>query len=222
MSKPAKVNFRLIERAQDLEESRSIYKLLDSLIEAHHDHLDSRRVAVAWRFGWIADPDGRLVLGQCKKASDLDRELHDFDFVILLNWDFWSSSEVTEEQRAALMDHELCHASEKLDGDLEPVFDIRGRKKFRIRKHDIEEFRCIVDRHGLYKSDLQAFAEAIKSAQENPLFADQQRDQAIDNTTVEISANGGTPVKTTIKKMREATSRIGGRPRRAPRGGVRA
>ncbi len=49
-------------------------------------------------------------------------------------------------------------------------YDERGRRVFRTRKHDIEEFRCIVERHGCYKTDLVAFAQAIVDKRKAPLF----------------------------------------------------
>lgn len=169
MGKPKAVNYQLVER--DSEEGAPVYEMLRELVEEYHDHLTSNRIAVMWRFGWKADPDGRIQLGACKKASDIDRELRkNLDFVILLSWDFWSAAQVSDEQRKALLDHELMHAAEALDDDMEPKVDSRGRKVFRIRKHDVEEFTDIVRRHGIWKSDLEAFAEALYKRAQAPLF----------------------------------------------------
>jgi hypothetical protein len=132
----------------------------------HHSHLDDAKIAVAWMLDVKANVDGFLVLGKCKKQSDLDREMREFDFVIFLNSTTWK--QFNEKQRAALMDHELCHAGvaeDKKSGD--QVLDERGRKVYRIKKHDIEEFESVIRRHGLYKRDLQRFAKACA---EGPLF----------------------------------------------------
>jgi hypothetical protein len=123
------------------------------------------RIALAWATSWKPDVDGRLVLGKCKKASDLDRELAPFDFVILLNRDFWLNPRVTDRQRDALLDHELMHAAIAYDEHGDPKIDARGRTVYRIRKHDIEEFRDVVARHGCYKADLEDFARAIARAE---------------------------------------------------------
>jgi hypothetical protein len=53
---------------------------------------------------------------------------------------------------------------------MEPKEDPDGRKLYRIRKHDIEEFQAIVVRHGLYKQDLEAFAKEAVKALQSPLF----------------------------------------------------
>ena len=61
------------------------------------------------------------------------------------------------------MDHELCHASVRCDKNSgEPMVDERNRLIYRIRKHDIEEFADIVERHGTYKRDLELFAQALR------------------------------------------------------------
>lgn len=139
-----------------------MHRLLEEIREAHHEEIFEARIALAWCTSWHPDRDGLLVLGKCKKASDLDRELAAFDFVILLNKLVWQDFSFTEEQKRALVDHELCHADvarDPVSGD--KVRDERGRQVFRIRKHDIEEFRDIVARHGCYKRDLEAFGKAI-------------------------------------------------------------
>src|SRR6185369_7142915 len=109
MGKRKKVSYQLIKR--DSDAGRPIYAMLKDLIEQHHEELTNARLAVAWNLSWKPDADGRVTLGKCKKASDLDRELAAFDFVILLQAEFWQDAEVTEDQRRALLDHELCHAT---------------------------------------------------------------------------------------------------------------
>jgi hypothetical protein len=164
--KQKQVNFMLIPRDEEV----LLYDLLDELVGAHHDELAEARIALAWRFGWSADPDGRLVLGQCKKASDLDRLLHDHDLIILLNYEVWHGVDFSEEQKRALLDHELCHGALQLDEEHEPVEDTNGRKCYRLRKHTIEEFHEIVQRHGLWKADIASFAAAAMEAKHLPLF----------------------------------------------------
>ena len=161
-SKPKKVSYALI--AKDSDVGRRLYTMLQELIVAHHEDLGEARIALAWNTAWKPDVDGRVTLGQCKKASDLDRELAAFDFVILLRRDFLESPSVTALQRRALIDHELMHAAVKYDSSGEPAIDERGRPVYRIRKHDIEEFTAIVDRYGCWKHDLESFAQALDRA----------------------------------------------------------
>lgn len=170
-AKPKKVPFRLITK----EDHRfaGMHRILSGLVSDHHPHLKNARIALAWHSGWKADTDGRMKLGMCKLASDFDRQLHDFDFVIVLNRSFWTSMEVTDAQRKALLDHELCHAEVSIDpATNDPKETELGRTIYRIRRHDIEEFSAIVERHGLYKKDLEHFAAAIARGPMLPLEGD--------------------------------------------------
>lgn len=150
----------------DTEIGRPMYERLYRLLDTHHDELSkaSARVAIAWAKNWKADADGRVTLGKCKRASDLDRELAPYDFVILLNRFFWVDQRVTDVQRDALMDHELCHAAVAYEQNGEPKRDERGRSVFRMRRHDLEEFADIAARYGCWKGDIESFAQALERA----------------------------------------------------------
>lgn len=156
-----KVPYKLIGPTSDV--GKPIYAMLKQLVKNHHDDLLDARIALAWCESWKGDTDGHLKLGMCRKASDLDREFIEFDFIIVLNKQWWTYPGVEPKHHFALIDHELCHATVRLDKFMEPVVDERGRKCWRIRKHDIEEFGCIVKRHGLYKADLEKFASDLKA-----------------------------------------------------------
>jgi hypothetical protein len=163
--KPKKVAYELIPERSDV--GRPLYARLERLLQAHHGEISGEgvRIALAWATSWHPDVDGRLTLGKCKRATDLDRELAPYDFVILLNRDFWQDARVSEVQRDALLDHELCHAGIAYDANGEPKVDTRRRTVFRTVKHSIEEFIDVVDRHGCYKADLEAFARALRRQQ---------------------------------------------------------
>lgn len=158
-----RVSYELIDAKSVV--GQPIYKLLRELVKSYHEHLVDARIALAWCTSWRPDVDGRVTLGKCKKASDLDRELSAHDFVILLRKSWWQDLTTTPAQRAALLDHELCHASVRCDertGD--PVLDERGRKVYRTRKHDWEEFTDVIARHGIYTRDMELAAAAILKA----------------------------------------------------------
>jgi hypothetical protein len=109
--------------------------------------------------------DGRLTLGRCKKVTDLEREFMPYDFIIILNRDFWEDERVTDHQRRALLDHELCHAAVATDREGDPRVDEKNRVVYRTRKHTLEEFHEIVDRYGLYKQDLEEMWRTMCRAQ---------------------------------------------------------
>jgi hypothetical protein len=164
MSKPKKINFELIE-----DVNSEPYAVLANMRKYHTD-LAGAKIAMAWRKNLKPDKDGRLVLGQCVKVTDLQREFIEYDFVILLNRETWIDPMFTDDKKCALVDHELCHATVDTD-DEGTRYDVRGRKVWRTRKHEIEEFRAIVQRHGCYKRDLELFAEALTKKRKSPLFS---------------------------------------------------
>lgn len=170
MAKPKKILFEIVKR-EDVLLSGNPYELLDEIRAENHFDTAEARIALAWKKGTKPDVDGHLILGKCVKASDLQRELVDYDFVIVLNKEVWEDPEFTRAQKLALIDHELCHAARAEDGDGHPMTDTKGRPVWRTRRHDIEEFRCIVERHGCYKRDLELFAREIVRKQNSPLLA---------------------------------------------------
>lgn len=165
---PKKINYELIQ-----DEKHEAYRLMDQIRAKFHKSIAQARIGVAWRKSLKPDVDGHLILGKCVKASDLSRELAAYDFIILLNREVWQEAEFTEKKKRALIDHELCHAEIALDKKtLEPKYDERGRNIWRTKKHDIEEFQAVVERHGCYKRDLENFAKALlEKRAEPPLFA---------------------------------------------------
>lgn len=161
---PKKPKYQLID--PKTQEGGAIHAMITALVREHHDSdLRDARIAAAWMVGVKADRDGRVVLGRMRKASELDREFVKHDLVLVLNRDQWHV--LSEPQRLALVDHELCHARASLDSKtLEPVHDAHGNRVYRLRKHDVEEFREIVERHGLWKADVELFAASTEKAKQ--------------------------------------------------------
>ena len=157
-----KVNYVLIPPGEDP------YQVLAEAM-VFHDDLGPAKIGMAWRLRTKSDVDGKIVLGKCVKVSDLQKEFYDHDFVIVLNREYWLS--FSEKQKLALVDHELCHIARALNPEtLEPICDERGRKVWRVCRHDIEEFVGVVKRHGIWKQDLERFADALRKSNNNPLF----------------------------------------------------
>ncbi len=161
------VNVQVIAEKDSAGDTNEIYLMMAALLIQHHDHLAEARIALAWNLSWSADPDGRLQLGKCKKVGDLDRQLHGYDFVILLNKEAWEEPEFDTAKKLALLDHELCHAQVKRDKHDEVVKDENGKIVYRIKKHSLEEFSEIVTRHGIWKDDIRAFVQrAVRASRE--------------------------------------------------------
>lgn len=78
----------------------------------------------------------KIVLGECKKVTDLEKLYCPHDFLILI---YEKNCEgLTDEQMKILIWHELNHIG----------IDEKG--KFFVKPHDIEEFEDIINAHGLH------------------------------------------------------------------------
>lgn len=163
--KPKRATYERIDREAD---KLGVYAVLDACLEEYRKDLTEEKcaVALAWRYGLKTNRDGQLVLGKCKKVSDLDKQFQGFDFIIILNSEAWAK--LDDSQRRALMHHELCHAAISLDQNGNVKKDARERTMFRVRKHDVEEFGDVIAEHGCYKSDLSAFVLAAVNSKRPP------------------------------------------------------
>lgn len=68
------------------------------------------------------------------------------DFLIRLDAGFFSIC--TDAEACAVIEHELYHCAQAMDGEGEPAFDLDGNPRWRIRPHDIEEFAGVIERYG--------------------------------------------------------------------------
>jgi hypothetical protein len=164
------VNYRIIPPL-DNGVAPEPYRLLEEIRDSHHAETLKARVALAWRLREKPDKDGHVVLGRCIKVSDLNKEFADWDFIITLNRTAWDDLEFTKAMKMALLDHEMMHAQPSCDSESgEQIMDERNRPCWRTRKHDCEEFFDIVRRHGVWKRDLEIFAETLLKKKQPELF----------------------------------------------------
>lgn len=129
-----------------------VEELARKLIEEHHPELVGIRIDYVFRSP-AANHGGKVVLGKARKISGLAAFLahHEGAFLVMeIAGDVWQ--ELTERKRAALVDHELCHMGT----------DDNGGPK--ILSHDVEEFVVVVERHGIWKRDLESFQLAAQLA----------------------------------------------------------
>lgn len=82
-----------------------------------------------------------------EKYRDNDDEIETFRIIEIVK-PLWQH--LTPEQRVALIDHELCHFA----------------PDNKMRRHDLEEFREVVERNGFYLPDVKQFAETLKKREE--------------------------------------------------------
>lgn len=142
-----------------------VVEIARELIRVVEDHepLAQVHIEFVWRDRASSSRD-RTVLAKARKITGLNAflvnhasgvvngsEANEPFFVVEVAFDTWGR--LTPEQRVALVDHELCHLSVDRDDDGGLVLSLRG--------HDLEEFGCIVRRHGLWKSDVTRFAGEV-------------------------------------------------------------
>lgn len=141
-----------------------VAELARPLIEEHHP--DLRDVPIVYVFRSSAtSKGGRKVLARARlirglhaflpalASGDLTRHPefgYDF-FCMEAAADVWHH--LTDDQRVALVDHELCHFGVAYDPD-------DNTRSLWIRGHDVEEFIAVARRHGQWEVGLQALVAA--------------------------------------------------------------
>ncbi len=131
------------------EVSTKVLEIAKDLIQKYHPDLKEARVAFVFR-DKASKSANKMVLGKASKISDkLKAAGLDYDFLIWLAEEEYS--ELLPEQQRALIDHELCHCS-----FLDQVPE--------MRHHDIEEFKCIIERYGFWNMSLLEIKPALTNA----------------------------------------------------------
>ena len=115
-------------------------------------HEELAEADIAYLFVTDIKAKGKVCFAKMKKASEVERNFGDVDYVMIVNRVEWKG--FSDDQRRALVDHELCHCLVETGED--------GELKFKIRGHDLEEFKEIVERHGMWQPDIEAFASAVQ------------------------------------------------------------
>ena len=92
---------------------------------------------------------GFETLAKIRKATPVESHLNGgLDLVLIVSGPIWKA--MTDEQKLALIDHELCHVELTSPESGEPG-------AYLLRGHDIEEFNVIVKRHGDWWPHVAAF-----------------------------------------------------------------
>ena len=129
------------------------------IIAAHRPHLADLKICYMFR-DEAAVSEGRVVTGMCARADDRNWTVHGNDMIIEIARDVWNEAP-SDDFRRAIMDHELGHVGVRLDSDGSLMVDGKtGRAKTFCRKHDIEEFEDVLERHGAYHFALRKFLVA--------------------------------------------------------------
>lgn len=145
------------------EEVNEMAAEIFSRFETHQMLIDAKvRIDYVFAYG-DRDDDGQLVndalkkngvraLGLTRKIPLKDRALNRGDAEIALDGDWWSDA--GDEEKKALLDHELHHLIVKVD-ERGIVTDDLGRPLLKLRPHDYDFgfFAVIAARHGSHSQE---------------------------------------------------------------------
>lgn len=156
-----------------LEFSRSIEyeSVCERLIENFYPFLQGVEVVCVLRSSFFHDC--KRTVARIEKVSGMKAYLwtkrdgaQDQFFLIQLVAPLWN--ELKEPQQIAVLDHELCH----IELDEEKGF-------LTLRKHAIEEFPEIVERHGAYHDGLVIFHHALQRGELESATRDELLDRIL-------------------------------------------
>lgn len=146
-------------RAED-----DVLELAQDIIKNHRQDLTTTEIVYIFREK-AGKKAGKTIIATARKVAAKENVVHSFEgkpdviFVIEIGADAWT--ELSPEQKRAVMHHELCHCGfeESESGDLVPS----------IIPHDIEEFSAVVETHGFYMKDVVDFATKILNMKEQKI-----------------------------------------------------
>ena len=136
---------------------KEVLSIAQELIALHHPFLSACNIGFVMRDEAGAS-GGKTVPAHTTKVPDKIRPhlTQELDILIVIAEDQYSG--LSTDQRTALIDHELCHITVSKSG-------------WTTCAHDIEEFREIIERHGLWNEDLfNASTTLARSVGQLPLF----------------------------------------------------
>lgn len=169
----------------ELEHNSQPYKIMNTMIQKNHPHLQEAKIIL-----YATDRNrlraNNVVVASASRAPAKLKASTDADFTITIHITPWS--DLNQAQQTACLDHELMHCGVHYEPVKEQVGKTRqgkartkivrdeygrvqytneikrdddGAPKWRMIPHDLEEFRDIVERHGLWDQSLQEFKKAI-------------------------------------------------------------
>ncbi len=171
----------------ELEPNSTPYAIMKKLIAKNHTHLlDAKIIIYANDKNKLKG--NNIIIADASKSSHKMKASTCSDFNITLYMTAWS--ELNQSQQEACMDHELSHCgvcylpiTEQIGtpnkkgkvktkivkdefGRVQYSNEIKrdpqtGQPKWKLIPHDLEEFRDIVERHGIWDDSLKSFKEIM-------------------------------------------------------------
>lgn len=131
------------------ELNKDYQKTAEELIntEPALEYIKFSRARIAYLQSDNTKKDGkdRVVHGECEKVAAKNRWAIDYDFTITLFYN--NNIGMSEDQIRVLLFHELLHIGIDYRDD--------GSEVYSVRKHDLQDFKEIVDRYGVNWSEVK-------------------------------------------------------------------
>lgn len=155
--------------------SEEMKSIAEKLIPEHHKHLIDFSVNIKYLFtNKVPKIKGKEVWGQVHKITGrnayLAKDNPDGEpfFTITVPKDIFDI--LPEEKKIALVDHYLCQCwaevkqakeeSEVSQDEVDDQIESDNPVKLSIKPYDVEEYACIVKRHGLWREDVEELVNA--------------------------------------------------------------
>lgn len=124
-------------KIQFVECGDDVYSVMAEIINEYHSSLRNCNIKLLF-YDKPRKRSGKLILATAEAVSAKYNYLTNIDFIISIYGAVWEV--IADQEKRALVDHELnhCFIGENKDG--EPVYT--------ILPHDVEDFRVIIDRYG--------------------------------------------------------------------------
>ena len=116
-------------------------QIAEKLIQSEPDlnYIKNSNVRIAYLESDSAKKNGdKVVHGECERVQSKNKWAIDYDFTITLFSE--NNRGMTDEQIKILIMHELYHVGIDRADD--------GKESYSIIKHDLEDFKAIIDRYG--------------------------------------------------------------------------
>ncbi len=131
----------MLQKTDRYYEAHDVGEIAKDLIPQFHQHLQNVPILYFFDGGKMKEA------ATMSKRSDKEIFISGYKFIMQVNKAQWS--DLQEDQRIALVDHELQHAYVSPDGEIS------------IIDHDIEEFTAIIKRRGIWNKRLSQFSMEV-------------------------------------------------------------
>ena len=145
---------------ESMYEAPEVAEVANSLINSVPEHFGLKGVKIAYLFSDKKQKDGAIDRINWSYVKPTGKELRAHDdgvpwFVMVINEYVWQ--ELDENQRKALIDHELSHCKIQINGE--------GFRSPVTKQHDYSDFSGVIARYGAWSPTLKDWGQHIKSDQ---------------------------------------------------------